>query len=206
MLPAMSGASRVVEIAGVTFEAVGSGDVLTGVVGPQPSSEHPRPNMPLAGMTRAAVPLHVWSGHTDDVPIFVLDDPIIYVGTTREGLHSVLLGVKETEDGPAALGLLQWTHEGVGAGITYHWPTLHDRPHFSWQVEEGNPAGCVLTWFPVPQETAHVVCSFDGKAIAETARPVSRVVVVPIPEDVDNQFVDALAYDAGGVPILRGRG
>jgi hypothetical protein len=199
--------SRTVEIAGVTFEARGSGEVLTGVAGPQRSKDCPSPHLPLDGLTRAGLPLHRWSDHPADaqVPIFVLDDPIIYVGTTRHGLHSVLLGVKTTEDGPTALGLLRWTHEGNGASITYHWPTLHDRPHFSWQVEEGNPAECVLTWFPLPPETAHVDCTFDGKSIAETVRPVSRVVVVPVPADVEHRIVDALAFDAAGAPILRGR-
>lgn len=205
--PHMTEASRTVEIAGLFFEAGGSGEVLTGVAGPQPSKECPSLRQPLDGLTRAGMPLHRWSDHPDDgqVPIFVLDHPIIYVGTTRAGLHSVLLGVKATEHGPTALGLLRWTHEGDGASITYHWPTLHDRPHFSWQVEGGNPAECVLTWFPLPQETAHVDCTFDGKTVAETVRPVSRVVVVPVPADVEHRFVDAVAYDATGTPILRGR-
>jgi hypothetical protein len=199
--------SRTVEIAGLSFEAGGSGEVLTGVVGPQPSQGCSSPRLPLDGLTRAGLPLHRWSEPPDGAegPIFVLDDPMIYVGTTRDGLHSVLLGVKSTQDGPTALGLLRWTHEGNGASITYHWPTLNDRPHLSWQVEEGNPAECVLTWFPLPQETAHVDCTFDGMAIAETVRPVSRVVVVPVPADVEHRFVDALAYDATGAPILRGR-
>lgn len=62
----------------------------------------------------------------------------------------------------------------------------------------------MLTWFPLPPETAHVDCTVDGKTIAETV-PVSRVVVVPLPVDVDRRFVDALAYSAAGAPILRGR-
>lgn len=99
---------------------------------------------------------------------------------------------------------LRWTHEGNGASITYHWPTRPERPHFGWQVEEGNPAECVLTWFSLPPETAHVDCTVDGKTIAETVRPVSRV-VVSLPVDVEHRFVDALAYDAAGAPILRCR-
>lgn len=203
----MTQASRTIEIAGVTFEASGSGDVLMGVAGPQPSKECSSLRLPLDGLTRASLPLHRWSHHPDgdEAPIFVLDEPIIYVGTTRHGLDSVLLGVKTTEEGPTALGLLRWTHDGNGASITYHWPTLHERPHFSWQFEEGNPAECVLTWFPLPPETAYVDCTFDGKTIAETVRPVSRVVVVPMPADVEHRFVDALAYDATGTPILRAR-
>lgn len=203
----MTEESRTVEIAGLSFEASGYGGVLKGVVGPQPSKGCPSPRLPLEGLTRAGVPLHRWADHPDgaEAPIFVLDEPIIYVGTTRFGLHSVLLGVKTTQEGPTALGLLRWTHDGNGASITYHWPTLGERPHFSWQVEEGNPAECVLTWFPLPSETAHVDCTVDGKTIAETVRPVSRVVVVPLPVDVEHRFVEAVAYDAAGAPILRGR-
>ncbi|MDH4118532.1 MAG: hypothetical protein OEW30_14190 [Acidimicrobiia bacterium] len=203
----MTEASRTVEIAGVAFEARGSGGVLTGTAGPQPSKDCSGLLLSLDNLTRDGLPLHWWSHHPDDAeaPMFVLEEPIIYVGTTRHGLHSVLLGVKTTEDGPTGVGLLRWTHEGNGASITYHWPTLHDRPHFSWQVQEGNAAECVLTWFPLPPETAHVDCTFDRKTIAETVRPVSRVVVVPMPADVEHRFVDALAYDPTGAPILRAR-
>lgn len=202
----MTEASRTVEIAGLFFEASGSGEVLTGVAGPQPSKDCTSPQLPLDGLTRAGLPLHRWSHHPDgnQVPIFVLDDPVIYVGTTRDGLHAVLLGAKTTEDGPTALGLLRWTHEGYGASITYHWPTLHDWPHFGWQVEEGSPAECVLTWFPLPQATAYVDCIVDGK-VADTMRPLSRVIVAPQPADVERRFVDALAFDAAGTPIARGR-
>lgn len=203
----MTESSRTVEIAGLFFEASGLEGVLSGVVGPQPSKDCPSPNMPLDGLTRADLPLYRWSDHPNgiEVPIFALDDPIIYVGTTREGLHSVLLGVKTTEDGPTALGLMRWTHEGNGASITYHWPTLRDRPHFSWSVQDDNPAECVLTWFPLPPEVAHVDSSIDGKTVADSVRPVSRVAVLPIPADVEHRLVDALAYDATGTPILRGR-
>lgn len=199
--------TRVVEVAGLRFEVRGSGEVLTGVVGPAPAKECPNPLMPLSGLTHADLPLHRWSHHPDDggYPLSVLDEPVIYVGTTRKGLHSVLIGIKESDDGPTALSLLRWTHESPGASITYHWPTENDRPHFSWSVEKGNPAECVMTWFPLPPETAHVDCTIDGKSIAESVRPVSRVVVVPVPPDADHRFVDALAYNANGAPILRGR-
>lgn len=95
----MTADSRTVEIAGLSFEASGSGEVLRGVAGPQPSKDCPSPRLPLEGLTRAGVPLHRWSDHPDgaEAPIFVFDEPIIYVGTTRFGLHSVLLGVKTTE-------------------------------------------------------------------------------------------------------------
>lgn len=207
MLVAMIQDTRNVEIAGLSFRARGSGQVLTGVVGPKPSKNCPRPAMPLNDLTHADLPLHRWSHHPDSegMPLFVLDEPVIYVGTTREGLHSVLIGVKETADGPTALGLLQWTHESAGASINHHWPTRSDPPHFSWSVEETNPAACVMNWFPLLPETAHVDCTIDGKSIAESLRPVSRVVVVPVPPDADHRFVDALAYDANGRPILRGR-
>ena len=201
----MTSPSRTVEVAGLPFEAVGSGEVLTGVVGPEPSKGCPAPGMPLAGLSLSDLPLGVWSHPGGDAPIFVLDEPIIYVGTTRDGLHSVLLGVKEVEDGPTGLGLMRWTDEGTGASITYHWPTRGDRPHFSWQFELGNPAECVITWFPLPQEVTHVDCTIDGKTVADSVRPVSRVALLPIPVDVENQLVDALAFDASGTPILRGR-
>lgn len=161
--------------------------------------------MPLAGLTRSALPLGVWSHPEGNGPIFVLGEPTIYVGTTRDGLHSVLLGVKTTEDGPTGLGLMRWTDEGTGASITYHWPALGDRPHFSWTFQQGNPAECVITWFPLPQEVAHIDSTVDGKTIADSVRPVSRVALLPIPADVDHQLVDALAFDASGTPILRGR-
>jgi hypothetical protein len=196
---------RTVEIAGLSFEATGFGEVLAGVVGPQPSKDCPTPGIPLAGLTLSDLPLGVWSNPDGDEPIFVLGEPIIYVGTTRDGLHSVLLGVKEVEDGPTGLGLMRWTDEGAGATINYHWPTLSGRPRFSWHLEEGNPAECVITWFPLPQEVAHVDCTIDGKTVANSVRPVSRVALLPIPVDVENQLVDALAFDASGTPILRGR-
>jgi hypothetical protein len=122
--------SRIVEIAGLSFEARGSGGVLIGVAGPHPSKGCPSPRLPLEGLTRAGVPFHRWSHHPEgaEAPIFVLDEPIIYVGTTSFGLHSVLLGVKTTKEGPTALGLLRWTHDGNGVSITYHWPTLGERP------------------------------------------------------------------------------
>ena len=201
----MTSPSRTVEVAGLSFEAVGSGDVLTGVVGPEPSKSCPAPGMPLAGLSLSDLPLGVWSHPGGDEPIFALDEPIIYVGTTRHGLHSVLLGVKEAEDGPTGLGLMRWTDEGTGATINYHWPARGDRPRFSWHVEEGNPAECVITWFPLPQQVAHVDSTVDGKTVADSVRPVSRVAILSIPADVEHRLVDALAFDAGGTPILRGR-
>jgi hypothetical protein len=196
---------RTVQIAGLSFEATGFGEILTGVVGPQPSKECPTPEMPLAGLTLSDLPLGVWSNPEGDEPIFVLDEPLIYVGTTRDGLHSVLLGVKESDDGPTGLGLMRWTDEGTGATVNYHWPTRGDGPRFSWHVEEGNPPECVITWFPLPQQVAHVDSSIDGKTIADSVRPLSRVAVVPIPADGEYRLVDALAYDAAGTPLLRGR-
>lgn len=201
----MANPPRTVEIAGLSFEATGFGGVLSGVVGPQPSKECPTPGMPLAGLTLSDLPLGVWSHPEGDGPVFVLDEPIIYVGTTWDGLHSVLLGVKTAEDGPTALGLMRWTDEGNGASITYHWPALGDRPHFSWSFQRGNPAECVITWFPLPQEVAHVDSTVDGKRVADSVRPVSRVALLPLPGDVEHPLVDALAFDTGGRPILRGR-
>ncbi len=192
-------------VAGIPFQVEGSGEVLTGVVGPEPRQPHPSLGVAFDTMTLSDIPFDRWSGNPRDAgPIFLLNEPVIYVGTTHMGLHLILVGVREVESGPTALGLLSWSDEVNGASVLFHWPTLHERPHVSWSSGGDYPAETAMTWFPLPEQTAFVELSVDG-TVVETVRPTSRVAVVhSIPANPETRF-DGRAYDASNALLLTAR-
>ncbi len=157
-------------------------------------------------MTHSDIPFDRWSGSPRDRgPIFMLDEPAIYVGTTLMGLHSVLVSVREVESGPRALGLLMWSEDLNGASVHSHWPTLHQRPHVVWSSRGDHPVESVMTWFPLPEQTAFVELIVDG-AVVETVRPTSRVALLhSVPGDHETGFLDGRAYDTSDSRILTAR-
>ena len=196
---------RRVIVAGLPFQTEGSGEVLTGVVGPEPRQPHPSLGIAFDTMSLSDIPFDQWSGNPRDPgPMFLLDEPVIYVGTTHMGLHLILVGVRYAEDGPTALGLLSWSDDVNGASLLFYWPRLPERPHMSWLSGGDRPVEGVMTWFPLPEQTAFVEFIADGTAV-ETVRPTSRVALVPtVPAKPETRF-DGRAYDTSNALILTTR-
>ncbi len=193
---------RRVIVAGLPFQTEGSGEVLTGAVGHEPRQPHPSLGIAFDTMSLSDIPFDQWWGNPRDPgPIFLLDEPVIYVGTTHMGLHSILAGVSEVESGPTALGLLSWSDDVNGASLLLYWPKLHERPHLSWSSGGDYPVERVMTWFPLPEQTAFVEFIVDGKVV-ETVRPTSRVALVhSVPANPETRF-DGRAYDTSDALIL----
>ena len=196
----------VATIAGIEFEARGRGEVLVGVVGPEPAHDHPQLSPPIGQPALSDLPLHRWDGHpSGDAPEFVLDDPPIYLGTTVLGLHAALIGVHDSDQERTAVCILAWIDDVPGASLHYHWPTVKDSPSVGWSVLEGDPANSVMHWFPLPVATACVEFAVDG-VVVESVRPTSRVALLhSVPVDAENRHLFGVAYNSEGAPLLTTR-
>ena len=197
-------------IAGLEFPARGTGEILTGVVGPQPLTDHPHLVTPLEGLTVADLPLYRFERlreDHDDYDTFVFDDPPIYVGTTPLGLHAVLIGFRRGDDGPIGVGLLCWTNRH--AALSYHVPaTLHMRPpsmrdSYHWSQTDRHPESWDIHWYPLPEDTAHVEFAVED-TVVQSIRPTSRVALVQAVLTYDEvwHLLQGTAYDSAGQPLL----
>jgi len=195
-------------IAGLEFPSQGSGEILTGVVGPEPLTHHPHLATPLDGLTVADLPLYRFDDPSREEPVaFVLDSPPIYVGSTALGLHAVLIGVREHDDGPVGVSLLSWTDRF--AGLSYYRPAfLHMRPadmrdSYHWSRTDRHPESWDIHWYPLPEDTAHVEFAVEG-TVVQSIRPTSRVALVQaVLSDAEVwHLLQGTAYDSAGQPLL----
>jgi hypothetical protein len=187
--------------------AQGSGEVLTGVVGPEPLTHHPHLATPLDGLTVADLPLSRYRESNDESGyIFTFDDPPIYVGTTPLGVHGALIGLKRGRE--VGVSLLTWTDRGFSGG-GYYWPdSAHRRPesmrdHYHWSPTYGHPETWDIQWYPLPEDTAHVEFSVEGTLVA-SIRPTSRVALLHAVLSRDEIYhrLQGAAYDGAGQPLL----
>ena len=198
-------------IAGLEFPAQGTGEILTGVVGPQPLTDHPHLATPLEGLTVADLPLSIFDSFREIdgkyAETVVLDDPPIYVGTTALGHHAVLIGVRKGKAGDIGVGLLRWTDRYTAFGS--HYPTLkhlapaHMSDSYHWSRTEGHPESWDITWYPLPEDTAHVEFTVEG-TVVQSIRPTSRVALVHavLSDDEASHLLQGTAYDSAGKPLL----
>lgn len=198
-------------IAGLEFPSQGTGEILTGVVGPQPLTDHPHLATPLEGLTVADLPLWIFDRlrETDgqNAETFVLDDPPIYVGTTALGLHAVLIAVRKGKTGHIGVGLLSWTDRF--RALSSHYPTLqhltpaHMSDSYHWSKTDGHPESWDIHWYPLHEDTAHVEFTVEG-TVVQSIRPTSRVALVQAVLSYDEvwHLLQGTAYDSAGQPLL----
>jgi hypothetical protein len=198
-------------IAGLEFPAQGAGEVLTGVVGPTPATDHPHLATPLEGLTVADLPLRIFdrSRETDGryAETFVPDIPPIYVGTTALGLHAVLVAVSKGRAGEIGVGLIRWADRYIAS--SFHYPTLrhiapaHRSDSYGWSETYRHPGTWDIHWFPLPAETAHVEFTVEG-TVVQSIRPTSRVALVHAVLSHDDvwHLLQGTAYDSTGQPLL----
>lgn len=195
-------------IAGLEFPSQGTGEILTGVVGPQPLTEHPHLATPLEGLTVADLPLHKFDDPSREEPVtFVFDSPPIYLGSTTLGLHAVLIGVREHNDAHVGVSLLCWTDRF--AGLTFYRPAFLDvmpanmRDSYHWSRTDRHPESWDIHWYPLPEDTAHVEFTVEG-TVVQSIRPTSRVALVQAVLSYDEVWhhLQGSAYDSAGQPLL----